>query len=363
MTFDKQILYNWKQQFIFSNSDKDNLSNIDVLISDNDKKNIFIDSYDLNRQIMFFKHILYSNISLDQYYVSYDSCATNIINKLFDTYVTENTLIITSFNEHPSVLNNLNKFNSNNIVYINNISTIFNLNFQQYSNIFIYICATPAYGTNIIPNSIIKKLQKKIYTYNNNIITVLDDVQGFFLYPRDYSIYDYIIGTAHAIIPNFNLGYVISKRNNKQIFNLYSAYYEIKFINALNSIFKYKHLLYQYSTILSQYYYELTTNKKFRLYNEVPFKFYIIDQEKIDYEKQYNNTQSVPTYLIGTTDINDNTQRYVELNKWYKEIALKNNKLYYSTGLLRATLSILDFDDFLSIIDKLNMLINLKLNI
>lgn len=29
--------------------------------------------------------------------------------------------------------------------------------------------------------------------------------------PRDYSIFDYVIGTAHAIIPNYNSGIVISK--------------------------------------------------------------------------------------------------------------------------------------------------------
>jgi len=32
-----------------------------------------------------------------------------------------------------------------------------------------------------------------------------------FILPRDYEKYDYVIGTAHALIPGFNLGIVLSR--------------------------------------------------------------------------------------------------------------------------------------------------------
>ena len=40
----------------------------------------------------------------------------NIINKLFKLYATDNTLIITTNSEHPSVMNNLNNYVPVNVI-------------------------------------------------------------------------------------------------------------------------------------------------------------------------------------------------------------------------------------------------------
>ena len=63
----------------------------------------------------------------NNYKVSFDTCATNIINKLFERYATSNTLIITTNSEHPSVVYNLNKHNDDNIIYIDNMLSIFDI--------------------------------------------------------------------------------------------------------------------------------------------------------------------------------------------------------------------------------------------
>ena len=62
--------------------------------------------------------------------------------------------------------------------------------------------------------------------------------------PRDYSIFDYVIGTAHAIIPEYNCGIVISKdkpycRNPKKI--------AMKFSNLLSIVLKRKQYLSSFS--------------------------------------------------------------------------------------------------------------------
>jgi hypothetical protein len=41
---------------------------------------------------------------------------------------------------------------------------------------------------------------------------MIDDVHGMFLIPRDYSIFDYILYTAHSLIPNYEMGFLISKK-------------------------------------------------------------------------------------------------------------------------------------------------------
>lgn len=360
MKFNDAILYNWKDKFEFTTFEKTLLFDTNVTIPEDQRDLIFNNKQNPALQQRFFNHILYSNITCNDYKVSFDTCATNIINTLFKTYVTNNTLIITTNSEHPSVVNNLNNYDDNNIVYVDNMVSVFDIKnkISAYDNVLIYVCATPALGTCVISNEIIENIQLICKNSKKPIISVLDDVQGFFLYPRSYKIYDYIIGTAHAIIPEFNLGFVISKQHD-DTFNLYASQYEEMFIDMLDHILKYKSLLYHYSMILSQYYSNLLyCNNKFKLYNELPFKFFIIDQGKIDYERKLNPTAKIPMYLIGSTDVYENNEQHYKLNTWYKEVSLKNNKLYYSTGLLRASLSILNFNDFLSIIHKMNMIIN-----
>jgi len=43
-------------------------------------------------------------------------------------------------------------------------------------------------------------------------ICVLDDVQEMFIINRDYSQFDYIVGTIHAIIPRYDTGILIYKK-------------------------------------------------------------------------------------------------------------------------------------------------------
>lgn len=358
--FNDNILYSWKDKFKFTSYEHSLLFNNDMTIPEDKRNLVFNNKQNIEFQKRFFNHILYSNISSNNYKVSFDTCATNIINKLFERYATSNTLIITTNSEHPSVVYNLNKYNDDNIIYIDNMLSIFDIKnkISKYTNILIYVCATPALSINIVQNELIENIQIMCKKYNKHLVTILDDVQGMFLYPRDYRIYNYIIGTAHAIIPGFNLGFVISNKQD-DICNLYSQKYEEIFIDMLDHILKYKSLLYQYSMILTQYYSTLLFyNNKFKLYNELPFKFFIIDQGKIDYERKNNPKMRIPMYLIGSTDVCDNNICDRKINSWYKEISIKNNKLYYSTGLLRATLSILNFDDFINILHKMNMIIN-----
>ena len=358
MKFNDTILQQWKSRFIFSTYEQSMLFNNDITISKENRNKVFNCKQIDSLQVRFFNHILYSNVSANYHKVSFDICASNIIDILFDFYASNDTLILTTQSEHPSVVNNLNK--CKNIIYINDMDSLIDIQnkLSAYKNVLLYICATPALSTNIIPNSIVENIQMICKNAKKTIISILDDVQGFFLYPRSYDIYDYVIGTAHAIIPGFNLGFVISKKDDS-LFNMHSETYENMFIDRLDHILKYKSLLYQYSMVLTQYYSILQYyDNKFKLYNEIPFKFFIIDQGKIDAERNLNPSARIPTYLIGSTDINDNSYGEYELNRRYKELAAKNNKLYYSTGLFRSTLSILDFDSFLKIIHKINLLIN-----
>ena len=55
-------------------------------------------------------------------------------------------------------------------------------------------------------------------------VTVIDAVQEMFFLYRDYSMYDYVISTAHATVRLLNFGIMLSKNSVKQ----YKSFYDIE---------------------------------------------------------------------------------------------------------------------------------------
>ena len=137
-------------------------------------------------------------------------CATSFIKLLFDKYTNDDTLIITTRYEHPNVNSILATkkhvlfvdFNNDNF---NNIA--FQKQMHEYDKIFIYISGTQISNGSVVSDYCIDKLITSIG--DKNIIKVLDDVQGMFMIPRDYNKYDYIIGTAHSLVPFYDMGILI----------------------------------------------------------------------------------------------------------------------------------------------------------
>lgn len=141
--------------------------------------------------------------------VSFASSCTDLIDALFLDYVNDDTLVITTSLEHNSVRENLKK--CKNVIELDYATaTLKNLKLKEfvlsrmqqksYSNVFIYIVGTFVAYRNIHSNEMIKRVQSIAKSIaGNNVTTVLDDCQGMFLVPRDYSLFDYVLGTSHAI--------------------------------------------------------------------------------------------------------------------------------------------------------------------
>lgn len=162
-------------------------------ISDEDKKTLF-NMFPCN--------------TIDNYGITFSDNATQKIDQLFNDYVTEDTLVISTTQEHPSVVKNLSK--CKNVYKINLLSpSTYNIpvDISKYKNLFIYIIGVSNTGPIYTPNFLFDKLK----SLNKDKIMVLDDCQGMFLFPRNYSLFDYIIGTMHAIVPQHNTGIVLQK--------------------------------------------------------------------------------------------------------------------------------------------------------
>lgn len=161
-----------------------------------------------------FKQLLpYGNI--DSFYVEINKNATSIIDQLFNNYVQDNTFVI-SVLEHGSIINNVNK-TKNHIVLTYDIIKAFDIdklitayNNSGCANLFIY--GAGIIESNIIPQSFYLSLKNRLVEEGIPHFFVLDDVQGMFVVPRDYQIFDCITFTCHSLIPHYNSGIVLSKK-------------------------------------------------------------------------------------------------------------------------------------------------------
>ena len=205
----------------------------------------------------FFNKIPNSNISTKTHEISLAIHATTLIQLLFKKYVNNDTLVICTDGEHNSAKSCIEK--SKNVLYlsynddilrkrtncINNITK----ESKKYKNVFVYIIGTQISNGVITPQLFFKELKNKLIQENINHILVIDDVHGMFLVPRDYSIFDYIIYTAHVLTLNYDMGICINKlglhRVGYKIYNWLEDY-----IKCLEIILKRSEKLYTFKPVL-----------------------------------------------------------------------------------------------------------------
>lgn len=145
--------------------------------------------------------------------------ATNIITDIFDKQVDNETLVISSTSQHPSVIINLAR--------CKNVQTLDLINFSKekfqniikntkYKKIFLYFIGTIRCNGIIIQQKTFLDIIAILKKYNKTYKLTIDAVHELFLNQRDYTIFDYIIYTAHAIIKNHDIGILISKEKMYQ---------------------------------------------------------------------------------------------------------------------------------------------------
>lgn len=148
------------------------------------------------------------------WHLTFNTCCSNFIRELFAKYVDDDTLVISSDCEHPTVKECLSNCKHTLILSQYTDIRLFNFNktiteLTKYKKVFVYIIAMRNDTGEITPQTSMLKLKELIKDKEH--IMVLDDVQGMFFIPRDYTPYDYILGTGHVAVRNFNMGIMISK--------------------------------------------------------------------------------------------------------------------------------------------------------
>lgn len=285
----------------YFNLDKFNKNEIEIL----KRPYTFIDSpYNVSNYFSledaYFDRMPFCNITSKTHQISFNESGTAFITDIFKEEVDEDTLVISTYYEHGSVQTILN--NISNKLLLNYELDICQYNLdkilyeaKKYKKVFVYIIGTQLSTGEIIPQLFFEKLKQAFV--KNNIIhkMMLDDVHGMFLVPRDYSLFDYILYTAHAIVKDFNMGMLISKKNTFE-FGKKEYSWGNEYLKRLDIILKRKEKIFMFKHILLSYfnelfsvanvfsYYTQTVNHIFSIKTK---NIYFTDKERLLLEK-YN---------------------------------------------------------------------------
>lgn len=132
--------------------------------------------------------------------------ATDFIDSLFNQ-LSHDTLVITSSNEHESVKKHLSTHS--NIQLQNQQLDTLDMSFVDQidaKKVLVYFASVQITTGFRVSDVFIMQLKQELSRHNIDSIFVLDDVQGMFLYPRNYNMFDIVISTAHALIRGIDFG-------------------------------------------------------------------------------------------------------------------------------------------------------------
>lgn len=215
----------------------------------------------------YFNRMPFCNISEKTHHITFSQRATDFINGLFDKHVDDETLVIYSNNEHNNVKKNIEK--CKNKIELNYEDDILKLKTfdviqkcKKYKKVFVYIIGTQISTGQITPQTFFEKLKSEFIKNNIQHTIVIDDVHGMFISPRDYSLFDYILFTAHALIRPYDMGFMISK---DKFMGIQAYNWGCEYLEMLDVILKRKEKLKLFSYVMKEEFIELLINERISL--------------------------------------------------------------------------------------------------
>lgn len=224
----------------------------------------------------FFERMPNCHCTTENKQIEFNISATTFIDQLFETYVDDNTLVITAECNHPNVVKNLNR--CKNVIKLNQYFDIAVLNLKKitdklenFNKVFVYIIGTTNDTGEVAPQNFFEKLKDLLVSNEKEHIIVIDDVQGMFMVPRSYELFDYVIGTAHCTVRHYDLGILISNRSDTHVFGFKYWNWGEEFLSGLDVILKRSYKESIFNIILRDFFSEFIVHEDFNL--TVPYIF------------------------------------------------------------------------------------------
>lgn len=228
------------------------------------------------------------NIDTTTHKMLFNNCCSDFIRDLFKIHVDDNTLVISSDCEHPTVKDCLSQCKNTLILGQHQDIRGFDLAkiktaLRDYNKVFVYIISVRNDTGEITPQSFMKQLKELIKDKEH--FMVLDAVQSMFLTPCDYSLYDYVLGTGHVIVPAFDMGMAICRKENQYLKNEFISNWSTFYLQPLKIVLKRLEKLYKFRYACNEHFKQFINNDNISQACAVPYIFYVqADQAKIDPE-------------------------------------------------------------------------------
>lgn len=227
--------------------------------------NIPYDSHTFNK---YFDLLPHSNITSNTHRLEVLDCGSDFIRALFKRYADDDTFVLSSTCEHDTTRECLGNVEHKLELYmdiirkmnIDDIMTEFKK--SGCSKFMLYMVGTSISSGEIVPQEFFEKLKKELEDREIPHVLILDDVHGMFITPRDYTIFDYIIYTAHSLVCDYNMGMMISKIENEPI-GMYDWMGLDEYYTRLSIILQRKDKLRLFKQVLTQYFADLLVDDEF----------------------------------------------------------------------------------------------------
>lgn len=244
----------------------------------------------------YFDLMPFCNISTENRFLTFDESGTFFIDKVFTKEVDDDTLVISTTYEHGSVQKQLAIVK--NKILLDSEKEIRAYNFKRiekelpkYKKVFVYIIGTQLSTGEITPQAFFEELKKLLVKYKVEHKIFIDDVHGMFLVPRDYSMFDYVLYTAHSLVREYDMGVFISKdgKYGKKAYN-----WGLEYLEKLSIILKHKQKMNMFKNIMLQVLNKLISDvTTFRLYSQTVDHIFAVETNGILYtEEEWNKLDS-----------------------------------------------------------------------
>ena len=230
------------------------------------------------------------NLTSETHRITFEESGTDFIKQIFEQDVDDDTLVISTKYEHNSVVDELNKCKHTLLLNYNNdllqkghtLQSIVD-KANNYKKVFVYLIGTQISTGQITPQGFIYALKEKLIKANIKHKILLDDVHGMFMVPRNYSIFDYVLYTAHAIIPEFNMGMLISKNGEYG----YEAFnWGIEYLPKLKKLLEDKVELMYFKNMMIEYFSEFLSWSEISLYDNTVNHIFALRTEGLDFTNE-----------------------------------------------------------------------------
>lgn len=318
------------------------------------------DPYEEQKQFeeLFYPLIKDNNVNINDWSVIFDTKARLICSKLLGQLVDNETVLITSTNEHDCLYNFVNNHPNVNVIYFNldepESSIVENLNRQlegsKYKKAVVWGIGTVIDNGIKIPDSLYKRIKITLIKLNLEPVLIVDDCQAMYLTTRDYSLFDFVLGTGHVVYKTFDVGILLYKKKHKLNFGYTNLEMITTYINNLQIILKRKNELLSFAPTMEN--------------NEMLKEF--IKQYGLTIYTNENSQKNIFTFgkEFPNTNIDEEAQKklqdfYIEMKKHYIHIEgiehqINSPKNYCNTRKVQIRLRSQDFllNKHVDLIDK-----------